>query len=103
MTKRKTTRLWPSWRSAGYALMMVLIVGLLAGCNLGADPDAVVPTPTSLGVVNPAQVATNTPPAVLPATLAPTTAPTAAEALGPVTVTGTEHMTTEPVTITVQR
>lgn len=104
MTTRKTTRQTPMWRSAGSALIAVLIVGLLAGCTLGASPDAGLPTATlPIEVVNPAQVATNTPPVDLPTVAVATTAPTAAETLGPITITGTEHMTTEPVTITVQK
>lgn len=103
MILRKITRLSPSWRTAWLVALTLLVVGLLAGCNLGANPDQVVPSATTPAVVDPAQVPTNTPPIELPTTVAPTTAPTAAEALGPITVTGTEHLATEPVTITVQR
>jgi hypothetical protein len=103
MTTRKTTRLSPSWRSMGLALIAVLVVGLLAGCNLGANPEGVAPSATTPAVFNPQQVATNTPLIELPLTPTATTAPTAAETLGPITITGTEHRTAEPVTITVQR
>ena len=88
-------------------LAVVIFTGLLVGCNLGAPADQpqLLATPT-LPIVQPQDFGLTpspTPNIVVPATVTPTPELLPSEKLGPITVDGTTHRTTEPVTIKVTR
>lgn len=90
------------WRVLGISL----VASLLVACNLGASAptpvQGVTQTPSGvgpLGVVTPSP----TSPIVVPPTVTPTPPLLPSETLGPITVQGTEHRTTEPVTLKLRR
>ncbi len=92
------------WRAAAIAGT----AALLAACNLGQppSPEPVVGASVTPPVVGPQDLGLTpspTPPIQVPPTVTPTPELLPAEKLGPITVEGAEHRTTEPVTIKVTR
>jgi hypothetical protein len=98
----------PSRRNGALTVLVALIAVLMVGCNLGAEGNTVVPivSPT-VPLVQPdnlgEQLASPTPNLAVPPTATPTPEPLPAEKLGPITIDGTDHRTTEPVTVKVTR
>jgi hypothetical protein len=100
----------PSRRNGLLAVLGALLAVFMVGCNLGAtgETPVVLTTPTvpivvpdNLGEGN--QLASPTPNPGVPPTVTPTPEPLPAEKLGPITIDGTDHRTTEPVTVKVTR
>lgn len=81
---------------AGRALLLIVVSGLLAACNLGAQAPAEVPSPTPpLAVPQDLGPTATVTPLIINVT--PTPSPTLqllpAEQLGPITIDGTTHRT----------
>src|SRR5687768_10130026 len=96
----------PSRRNGALTVLAALLAVLMVGCNLGATGETplVVATPT-VPLVQPdsLQLASPTPNLAVPPTATPTPEPLPAEKLGPITIDGTDHRTTEPVTVKITR
>src|SRR5688572_2106513 len=93
-------------RTALRVLGIAVVAGLLAACNLGqAAPEPVTGVTQTPPIVGPQDIVTPSPtPAIqVPPTITPTPQLLPSEILGPVTVQGTDHRTTEPVTVKVRR
>jgi hypothetical protein len=103
MKSRKGNR--AIWRTASLILLVLITGGLMVACNLGSpaeQPEVLVQPTTQVPVVGP-QNTTPVTQVVIPATATNTPELLPAEKLGPIAVDGTEHRTTEPVTVRVTR
>jgi hypothetical protein len=105
--KGLTNRL-PSRRNRAFSGLAALVAVLMVGCNLGtaAETPVLLTTPTVPILIpndsgDPLASPTNN--VAVPATVTPTPEPLPAEKLGPITIDGTDHRTTEPVTVKVTR